>query len=217
MMETQKILKPDDKIVIVSDFREKEISGELKKLGALVNQISLDIGDFVCSERVAIERKTYSDFISSIIDGRIFEQATILKENFERPIIIIEGYSNNTISENALKGAIASLLIDFGIPLVATRNQLDTAKIIFWIAKKEQSEGKQLAIKVGRKPKDAKAQKEHMICSLPGVSIVLAKRLLEKFGTVEKVFCASEDELQEVKRIGKKLAQKIRNAVSANY
>lgn len=216
-METQKILKPANKIMIVADFREKEVSEKLKDLGALINKVSLDIGDFVCSERVAVERKTYSDFIGSIIDGRIFEQTKLLKENFERPVIIIEGYSNNTISENALKGAIASLLVNYGIPLVYTRNQSDTAKTIFWIAKKEQSEGKQLAIKVGRKPKDIKTQREYILCGIPGVSTVLAKRLLEKFGNVEKVFCASEDELREVEGIGKKLSQKIRNVVAGNY
>jgi Fanconi anemia group M protein len=217
-METQKILKLKEKVVIVADYREKEIIEYLKKFGAKINEMNLVVGDFVCSEGIAIERKTHSDFISSIIDGRIFEQAKALKEIFKRPIIIIEGYSIREINENALKGAIASLLVDFGISVLSTRNSLDTARTIYWIAKKEQSEGKkEITIKVGKKPKDIKRMQEQIVASLPGISTVFSKRLLEHFGSVEKIFTANEKELQKVKGIGKKLAFKIRKILTEKY
>jgi Fanconi anemia group M protein len=217
-METQKILKLKEKVVIVADYREKEIIEYLKKFGAKINEMNLVVGDFVCSEGIAIERKTHSDFISSIIDGRIFEQAKALKEIFERPIIIIEGYSTRQINENALKGAIASLLVDFGISLLSTRNSLDTARTIYWIAKKEQSEGKkEITIKVGKKSKDIKRMQEQIVASLPGISTVFSKRLLEHFGSVEKIFTANEEELKKVKGVGKKLAFKIRKILTEKY
>ncbi|MEM5794128.1 MAG: ERCC4 domain-containing protein [Candidatus Aenigmatarchaeota archaeon] len=214
-MDTQKILKPKEKILIVCDYREKEVIEELKKLGALVNVQSLEIGDFVLSEKVCVEKKTHSDFISSIIDGRIFEQASLLRKNFEKPIIVIEGYSNREISDNALKAALACLLIDFGISLVSTKNSFDTAKLIYWIAKKEQSETKsEVAIKVGKKPKDIRKIQEFIVSSLPGVSTKTAVKLLKNFGSVEKVFSASEEELKKV--IGKK-AEKIKKILSEKY
>ena len=90
-METQKILKPN-KVCVFADYREKEVIEHLKKLDLIVNDMDLEVGDFVLSDnRVVIERKTHSDFISSIIDGRLFEQAKTMKENFTNPIIIIEG------------------------------------------------------------------------------------------------------------------------------
>lgn len=214
-METQKILKPKEKVLIVCDYREKEVIEELKKLGCLVNVRSLEIGDFVSSQKVCIEKKTHSDFIASIIDGRIFEQASLLKKNFEKPIILIEGYSNREISENALKAAIACLLIDFGISLVTTKNPSDTAKLIYWIAKKEQSETKnEIAIKVGKKPKEIKKIQEFIVCSLPGVSTKTAIRLLKNFGSIEKIFSASEEELKKI--IGKK-AEKIKKVLKEKY
>ena len=218
ILETQKLLKPKEKILIVCDYREKEVIEELKKLGALINVQSLEIGDFILSEKVCVEKKTHSDFISSIIDGRIFEQASLLRKNFEKPIILIEGYSNREVNENALKGALASLLIDFGISILMTRNPLDTAKTIFWIAKKEQIEcKKEIGIKVGKKPKDIKKIQEFIICSFPGISKVLGKRLLENFGSLEKIFNASENELAKVKGISKNLAKKIRKILSSKY
>jgi ERCC4-type nuclease len=216
-MEKQKILRPENKVVVICDYREKEVIDSLKNLGAIVNDQALDVGDFICSERACIERKAYSDFVGSIIDGRIFEQVANLKENFAVPVVIIEGYSYNRISDNALKAAIASLLVNYGVSLIASKNPADTAKIIFWIAKKEQAAGKELVIKFGRKPKDLKRLKESMVGGLPGVSVVLARRLLEKFGSVEKVFAASESELQSVEGIGEKLAKKIKNTLTDNY
>ncbi|MEM5882993.1 MAG: ERCC4 domain-containing protein [Candidatus Aenigmatarchaeota archaeon] len=214
-MDTQKILKPKEKILIVCDYREKEVIEELKKLGALVNVQSLGIGDFILSEKVCVEKKTHSDFISSIIDGRIFEQASLLRKNFEKPIIVIEGYSNREINDNALKAALACLLIDFGISLVNTKNSFDTAKLIYWIAKKEQSETKsEVAIKVGKKPKDIRKIQEFIVCSLPGVSTKTAVKLLKNFGSVEKVFSASEEELKKV--LGKK-AEKIKKILREKY
>jgi len=56
-----------------------------------------------------------------------------------------------------------------------------------------------------------------MIESLPNVSAVLAKRLLEKFDSVEKVVNASEKELTEVEGIGDKKAEEIRNVIKSSY
>jgi Fanconi anemia group M protein len=218
MRESQRILKPKDKIVIVTDYREKEIIKYLKDFGVRVNEMNLMVGDFICSGGVAIERKTHSDFISSIIDGRIFEQAKTLKEGFEKPIIIIEGYSTREINGNALKGAIASLLVDWGISLLTTKNSLDTAKTIYWIAKKEQTKSRGgISVRVGKKPKEIKRLQEKIISGLPGVSTIISKRLLDYFGSVENVFKAREGELKKVKGMGKKLVKKIRKILTEKY
>lgn len=215
-METQKLLKTNG-IVVVSDFREKEIIKNLGILGAKVVEQSLEVGDFICCENVCIERKTYDDFVSSVIDGRVFEQAKLMKENFEKAVIIVEGYSIRDINENALKGAIASLLVDFGVSILSTKNPMDTAKIIYWIAKKEQTKGRGVAIKVGKKPKSDKEIREFIVGSIPGVSTTLAKRLLEHFGNVEKILTASEQELLKVKGMKKNVVKKMRNILTANY
>jgi Fanconi anemia group M protein len=218
MMETQKILKPAGKIIIISDYREQEVIGHLKKLDATVNERSLEVGDFIISDDVVIERKTHSDFISSIIDGRIFEQSKCMKENFNKSIVIIEGHSDRQINDSAFKAAVASLLVDFNVSLLNTKNPFDTAKTIYWIAKKEQEENKHaISFKVGKKPKEMKQLQEAIVSSLPGISTVISKRLLEHFGNVENIFTADENELRKVKGIGIKLADRIRKIVNEKY
>jgi Fanconi anemia group M protein len=218
MKEKQVLLKLEGKIVIACDYRERETINLLEKIGATVNKTNLEVGDFVCSQRIVIEKKTHSDFISSIIDGRIFDQVKNMKGNFEKPIVLIEGYSTREINENALRAALASLIVDYGISLINTRNPLDTAKTIYWIAKREQQEMKrEVAFKVGKKPEDEKKLKEFIISGIPGISTVLSKRLLEHFESVEKIFIASEDELKSVSGIGEKLAKKIRKVLTEKY
>ncbi|MBS3055280.1 MAG: hypothetical protein J4452_02185 [Candidatus Aenigmarchaeota archaeon] len=193
-MEIQKLLKPTNKVVIVSDFREKKVIDNLKRLGASVNEQSLEVGDFICS--------------SSVIDGRVFEQAENLKKNFKKPIIIIEGYSNREFNDNAFKAAVASLLVDFDVSLLNTRNEYETAKNIFWIAKKEQSEGRTgVSIRVGKKPKDENQLIEFVFSSLPGVSTKTAKKIMENFNSLKDFFSSSEKQM--VKILGNKKGKKV--------
>ncbi len=218
IMQSQKIFKPKDKTTVVCDYREKEVANALKLFGAHVNKTSLAVGDFVCSDRVVVERKEHSDFVSSIIDGRIFEQAQQMKEEFEKPIFIIEGNSNRNISVNALKAAIATLAADHGVSLISTKNPKDTALTVFWLAKKEQQKhNRAVSIRVGKKSRDENKLQEQIVCGLPGVSIVIGRRLLEHFGSVEKVFTANEEELRKVKGVGKKLAKRIRRVLEKEW
>ena len=65
----------------------------LESMGLEVTLRNLEVGDYVISERVAVERKTASDFISSIIDPQrnLFRQMADLARTYDRPILILEG------------------------------------------------------------------------------------------------------------------------------
>jgi Fanconi anemia group M protein len=217
----QRILKPDNKVVVIVDFREDNASVKdyIQGMGSLVKPLSLKIGDYVCSDRVCIERKTGEDFISSLTDGRLFEQAKELKANFSKPIMIIEGnYTKGRINENAIKSAIASIVLDYEIPVIMTRDDQETAKIIFWFANREQiTNKKNIGIKGKKKPKDIKDLQEHVISSLPGVSTVLSKRILENFGTIKRFVNASETQLAKIDGIGKVMAKNLKRLLNEKY
>jgi Fanconi anemia group M protein len=217
----QTILKPDGKLVIMIDFRENNCSVKdyLEDLGAIVKSISLKVGDFICSDRVCVERKTGDDFVSSIIDGRVFRQAEELKSNFSKPVLIIEGNNfRNNMNDNAIKAALASLVLDYEIPVIMTRHEEETARTIFWLAKKEQMVSKRkIGIKGEKKPKQIQDLQEHVVSGLPGVSVVLSKRILEKFKTIKDFANADENKISEVKGVGKNLAKKIHKIINEGY
>jgi len=217
----QRILKPKDKPVIITDSRESKgsVKNYLEGLGAVVKTLPLKVGDFICSERVCVERKTGDDFISSIVDGRLFQQAEELKNNFAKPIILVEGnYYAGGMKESAIKSALASIILNYEIPVIMTKDEGETARTIFWLAKREQIiSNVGMGIKGKKKPKRLKDLQEHVISGLPGVSVVLSRRLLRKFKTISNLANAKEKELLEVDGVGKVLAKRLHELLNKEY
>jgi len=213
----------EKRVKIYVDIREK--NSEILRIlrdKARIEIKRLEVGDFILSDRIVVERKTISDFLQSIIDKRLLLQAEELARNFEIPIMIIEGdrdlYSLRDIHPNAIRGALISLAIDFGISIIPTINEEDTANLLLIIAKREQfPEEKEIALRGERKPLTLEERQRFVLESLPSVSAVLAKRLLERFGSVKNVMNASKKELMEVEGIGEKKAEGIFNVVNKPY
>jgi len=216
-------IKPTSSLTVYVDSREgpSQVVKELMKIGVNTKLVTLAVGDYVLSDRVAVERKTVDDFASSIIDGRLFQQLKDLKENYELPLLLIEGeelYSVGNISSEAIRGAISSILVDFSIPIVWTKNSKDSALMLSTLARREQTQREvRIPIRSMKKPLTITEQQEYLIAGLPNINRTLAKRLLKHFGTAEKVFTASKDELEKVPGIGEKIANKIRTLLSEKY
>jgi Fanconi anemia group M protein len=177
-------------------------------------------GDFICSDRVCIEKKIIKDFIQSITDKRLFQQLRAMKDNFERPILIIEGEESlyGYLHPNIIRGALAAITVDLSIPILWTRDLADTAGLVYWIAKREQiDEKREVSLRNKRVPETLKEQQEYLISSLPGISLVRAEALLEHFKTPKNVFNASAKELKEVKGIGEKIAEKIKEVIEKEH
>ena len=209
-----------NRVLIFIDSRENSIIEYFKQYDCEIQKKMLLYGDFLVSDRVCIEKKTVNDFIQSITDKRLFQQLKLLKENFEKPILIIEGESSlyGTLQPNIIRGALSSITVDLGIPILWTRDIADTAGIIYWIARREQLlEKREVVLRNKKVPETTEEKQEYLISSLPDVSNVRAKALLEYFKTPQAIFNASEEELQKVKGIGKKIAKNIRKVLEKNY
>src|SRR4030043_95779 len=91
-MEAQKVLK-GEKVVILADHREiaSNVTRHLRQHDAEIREIQLKTGDYIVSERVAVERKAIPDFLQSIIDQRLFKQMEELACSYEKPVLILEG------------------------------------------------------------------------------------------------------------------------------
>jgi Fanconi anemia group M protein len=202
---------------ILVDYREEKIAKLLEEMKCKVVRVSLPIGDFVINE-IGIERKSIDDFESSIIDGRIFEQAGLLSSSYHKPVIIVEGFrSPNRIHENSFYATIAYLLSIVNVTILRTRDEKETAKIIFWLARKEFEEDRVAGYKVREKKLSLRNIQERIVAAFPGISTVLSKRILRKFKTLRKFFNATEKELMEVDGIGEKLARRIRRIIEEEY
>ena len=218
----QQFLEPPERqrVIIAVDQREDVLFDELlENLGAVVERRVLDVGDFLCSARLAIERKTRSDFEASVIDGRIFSQLPNLVSNYERVVVVVEGVSDEErLSRNSLLGAYASIISDFNASLIFTRDKEATAEIVFHFAKHEQI-GKKIPMRIYAKKRTFTPSQtaRSIVEALPMVGPKLAKALLNHFGTVESLAKASERDIAEVSGVGKKRAKVIKAIFSYRY
>lgn len=211
-------------IKIYADVREKnsDIIRILKE-NAQVELRQLPVGDYILSDRVCVERKTVDDFLQSIIDSRLITQAKELSQNFDAPILMLEGdsmkiYVQRDIHPNAIRGMMSSLAIDFGVSIIPTQNSEDTARTLYVIAKREQEdERRTVSLRGERKPFTLAERQQFIVESLPNVSAILARRLLKHFGSVQDIMNASEKELMEVEGVGKKRADGIIKVAGKDY
>jgi Fanconi anemia group M protein len=207
------------------DHREirSGVSRILEDAGINVIMQTLEVGDYVPSDRVCIERKTAADFLDSLISGRrdLFRQIADLARTYERPILIIEGgdiYDLRQIHPNAVRGAIASIAIDFSVPVIMSRDEEDTAAMIMAIAKREQQDhGREVAMHGKRSAMMLPEQQEYIVSAISNIGPIVARNLLKHFGSVEAVMQASREELKGVELVGPKTADRIREVVGGEY
>jgi len=212
------------KVKIYVDKREirSHVAHSLEKLGMEVVLRTLEVGDYVVSDRVGIERKTAEDFLSTFLDGRdLFGQISDLARSYRRPLLIIEGdgiYTKRQIHPNAIRGALSTIAIDFGVPVLFTKDEEDTAALISVIAKREQVDSKKEINLHGNKTASTlPEQMEYVVSAISEIGPVVAKNMLRHFGSVERIMTASREELMAVELVGPKTADRIREVVSGEY
>ncbi|MEA1870267.1 MAG: DEAD/DEAH box helicase [Euryarchaeota archaeon] len=214
-----------DGLVAYIDHREirSGVSQIIEAAGVEVVMRTLEIGDYLLSDRVCVERKTTSDFISSLISGRreLFGQISDLARTFDKPVLIIEGgdlYGQRQIHPNAVRGALTAIAIDFGVPILMSKDAEDTALMLAAIARREQQEhGREVVMHGKRSAMMLPQQQEYVVSAISNIGPVVAKNLLKHFGTVAAVMGASREELMAVELVGPKTADRIREVVGGAY
>jgi Fanconi anemia group M protein len=203
------------------DIRELE-SGVYKilkdKIGANIAVENLNFGDYVINNNVVIERKTTTDFVNSIIDGRLFRQALGLKRYYERPLVLIEGDPlfqdiSNNIHPNAIKGALVSLSVKWKIPVIFSKDPEETAIYLSLISAQNEYLAGEVKKRQGKKPKKPGKRPLYFLTGLPYVGEKTGLKLLNHFGSIEKVVNAPSEELREVPGVGNKKVEMIKEVL----
>lgn len=213
------------KTLVYADTREQpsNVPEILKSLGARVIFEALTVGDYIAARDCAVERKTLKDFVSSIFQARIFDQARRLLEVYSKPLIIVEGnlteiFEKTNIQSRSIWGGLLALMLDIGVPVLFARDRYETAEIIFTLAKREQTEKKKApVVRPKRKMWTLEQRQLYALMGLPNIGPEIAKRLLKKYKTLRKVFAAPEHELRHIEGLGKKRAKKICELLDAIF
>jgi len=211
---------------IVIDQRELDsaIGRDLARREGIETRLeTLQVGDYVLSDRVVVERKTVADFLDTLTGGdrSVFEQVKDDARYYDRPVVILEGeglYEERNVHPNAIRGALASLAVDFGASVLRTTDAEGTAELLSTIATREQEAAdREVSVHGEKQSKTLAEQQEYVVASIADVGPVTAQALLEEFRTVEAVMTANEEDLQEVEGVGEVTAERIREVVGGEY
>jgi DNA excision repair protein ERCC-4 len=207
-------------IEIVADDREQN-GGVVDLLrdhaGVSVAVERLPLGDYLIDGALIVERKTLIDLVASIKDGRLFRQGHRLASSSLRTALILEGTATD-LAESGMKregiqGALISLTLYLGIPLLRAKDSAETAQIMLFAARQGRLWATGAQPRPGRRPRGKSRIQSRVLQGLPGVGPGRARRLLETFGSLEAVMHADAQELASVRGIGRTTAETIRWAV----
>jgi len=191
--------KPQQKIIVDIHERNSLVTPYLHEFGADFEIKSLKTGDFIINDTI-IERKTVSDFISSMISKRLVQQLLELKSYKKRALILEGQIDEKGFNPNAIRGMILSIELELGIPIIFTKDSADTAKFLLVLARK-QDKDKSFSLH-SKKGMTKKEVQKYIIESFPGIGPKTAEKLLKKLGTIKNIIDTPLEELLNL--IGKK-------------
>ena len=217
---TAVVMEASQSFSIVADDREARgpVVSALHRHDCVGLRIErLPAGDYLVDDALLLERKTLPDLVASIKDGRLFAQGLRLTQAPLRAAIILEGRSqdlaDSRMRREAIQGALVTLTLFLGIPLLRSMDPEETARLILFAARQGRAYASGALPRKGARPRGKARVQSRLLQGLPGVGPERARRLLEWFGTVEAVIAAPADALAAVPGIGKGTAEAIRWAV----
>jgi Fanconi anemia group M protein len=202
---------------IVADDRERG-AGVIEALlgceGLAVRVRRLRLGDYLVDGRLLVERKTVRDFAVSILDRRLFSQVyRMVQTGGKRICLILEGSGSDLLatgmSREALQGALTTVTLVHGMPVLRSRDPRETASLIATASRQLEARALGLPPRHGYKPKSMERVRLALLQAVPGVGRTRAKALLERFDTPTKLCAATRDELAAVRGIGDTTARSL--------
>ena len=190
------------------------------KQGHEVEVTNLEIGDYLFDNKVVFEFKTISDFIASINDNRVFNEAINQAENYDYHYVIIQGNESERAKQIAISrnyceityyqylGAIASLnryttVIESYSPFI------NEAYYRMLITAKKALSSKPIVRKFPRKHKNPAF---NWLChDVYGINYKTAEKIVRELDlhTLTDLFILDKTELTSIEGIGDKIAEKI--------
>jgi Fanconi anemia group M protein len=199
---------------ILVDDREtsSKVVEALSSMGAAITLQRLPHGDYAIGDRVLVERKTARDFVDTLVNRDLLGQVRELAGAAQRPVLIIEGGDPENLRHlhpNAIKGVLAAIAVDMGVALLFTKDEDDTARMLFVLARREEGERGERKVHPHKSHRSLAEEQEYIVAAFPEIGMRHARLLLSHFKTVHAIANADMQQLQEVHGIGEKIARRI--------
>lgn len=216
-------------LILKMDDREDEkhlakLREAAPKFGFETDTARFEVSDYHIGDLLGVEHKA-DDFVPSIEDGRLFQQAYELSQNFAIPIIVVDRDYTTTVYANryskmnpgSIQAAIASLYVHYRVPVFfcGPGNLVTT---VLDLARKA-TDGKTpdasyTPTRAGPKSSDLQVR---LVRSLSGIGAEKAKEVLRTYHTPLNAFQNHARWKDDVKGIGKTLNEKVSKTLTEEY
>lgn len=201
---------------IIVDMREfrSELPSLIHKRGIDIDPVTLEVGDYILSPRMCVERKSLSDLIGSLNNGRLYTQCVAMTRFYERPVLLIEFDESKSFSlqsKQSIKSEVSIQNISSKLTLLTihfpklriiwSQSPYLTAEIFESLKQNNEEPDAQVAMAIGV---DQSESSKDILFSIESVDIVkkLAgiteknyKKIVNKYRNLKELVNQSEDEL----------------------
>jgi len=208
-----------ENVDVTVDKNEAAQNPELTEILALHQEVnnyreeSLPEGD-IKIQNCLFERKTPSDFASSLQEGRLREQVERMGGRDMQSFLLIEGDMNDfdglysNMSSKSLRGMVSSIAARNRIQVIFCSNAKLLADTAVRIARKVTEEPTSIQTKTADNVKDPTFI-ENMLMGVEGVGYKTAQKIAEDFSTVESLIDADPLDFSLTKGVGDVTSKRI--------
>ena len=184
----------------------------------------LDIGDYTFAD-VCFEAKSTFDFLSSVINKRLWNQLDNMDAKFVNNIVIVYGsfndalenhlhYVNNKAGQarmlrNKFDGAFGKIILDTDANIIWVSSARQAARLIAVVCKMHPIDREIHTPSIIRKRIATTDLRVDVLCTVKGISPKKAKLLIDRFGSIMEIGEASIEEICELDGFGKVIAKRL--------
>jgi len=184
----------------------------------------LDIGDYTFAD-VCFEAKSTFDFLSSVINKRLWNQLDNMDAKFMNNVVIVYGsfndalenhlhYVNNKAGQarmlrNKFDGAFGKIILDTDANIIWVSSARQAARLIAVVCKMHPIDREIHTPSIIRKRIATTDLRIDVLCTIKGISPKKAKLLIERFGSIMEIGEASIEEICELDGFGNVIAKRL--------
>ncbi|MBM3475123.1 MAG: hypothetical protein FJX75_17820 [Armatimonadetes bacterium] len=175
---------------------------------------------YLLGEGRIVERFTTAQFGRAIVKKTLFLTALDLRSQEVEPIFAIEGadfHEYGSLHPNAVRGALSSLIMEYRGSVLRTTDPEDTAELLTMMARHAQFGVPEISVAAKRKADSPADEQRRVVEMLPGVGFTLARRLLQRFGSIRRILAASPEDLAQVRGLSVDRAQVVLEVIHREY
>lgn len=119
---------------VVVDVREvrSALPSLLHGNSMVVIPCQLTVGDYILTPDICVERKSIRDLISSLKNGRLYNQAETMLQHYKYPVLLIEFDQNKSFTFDAFASATTAttFLTDYGFSSTGAATSSSTSSLV---------------------------------------------------------------------------------------